>query len=292
MAASGIDAHAHLWTYSPTAHVWMDPARQSSLMRDYTIGELASLMLSAGVRGVIAVQASQTLAETDFLLALADRPASPIVGVVGWVDLCSPSLPAQLSAYAGARALVGVRHVVHDEVDDLFMARPAFRAGIAALAAHGLAYDLLLFPKHLPLAATLAADFPDVRFVLDHCGNPDIRRAGRSEAERAQGLAEWEAGLRALAALPNVHCKLSGLVTRADWRDWAQADLDAVLGVVVSAFGPSRCMQGSDWPVCTLSADYAATLGAVASFAQRHLSAEEAAEVAGGTAARVYRRRA
>ena len=257
-------------------------------MRDFLPKDLIPQLPASGTRGVIAVQASQTLAETDFLLSLAAAPGSPIVGVVGWVPLCSPELPEALAAYAGSRALVGVRHVVHDEPDDAFMAREDFRAGIGALAAAGMCYDLLLFPRHLALARVLVADHPGVRFVLDHVGNPDLRRAGVAEAERARGLAEWEGGLRALAELPNVFVKLSGLVTRADWGCWTQEDLDAVLAIALDAFGPSRCMVGSDWPVCTLSATHEATLGAVASYARRHLSQEEAAEVMGGTCARVY----
>ena len=282
-----IDAHHHFWLYDPTVQVWMGP-RHGPIRRSFLPSDLLPHLASARIDGSIVVQAAQMLAETDFLLAEA-ASCSKIVGVVGWVDLCSPELPSQLARYSGARKLVGVRHVVHDEPDDLFMAREDFRRGIAALAQAGLCYDLLLFPRHLRLACQLAASHPEVTFVLDHAGNPDLRREGLAEEERARGLVAWEADLRALATLPNVNVKLSGLVTRADWGAFIQADLEEAIRVALDAFGPTRCMVGSDWPVCTLSAAYGSTMGAVEQYVARHLSAKDAGEVMGGTAARVYK---
>ena len=199
-----IDSHQHFWRYDPAHHVWMTDA-MAALRRDYLPDELAPLLRASGFDGTIAVQARQLLEETEWLLALAERHSS-IKGVVGWVDLCSTELTAQLERFAPHPKLVGVRHVVHDEPDDRFMLRPEFRRGIARLAEFELAYDLLLFPRHLSVAVTLVDEFEDQLFVLDHIAKPAIR-------DRL--LAPWREDLRRLAERPNVFCKLSGMVTEA-----------------------------------------------------------------------------
>jgi len=254
------------------------------IKRSFGSSDLAPLLSVAGLRGSIAVQARQSLEENTYLLALADAHPS-ILGVVGWVDLCAPEaeLSAQLANFAAHPRAVGVRHVLHDEADDLFCLRPAFRRGIAALAAHDLAYDLLVFPKHLAPSLELVKEFPAQRFVVDHVGKPRVDKNTAPDAA-------WLAGMRALAAQPNVYCKLSGMVTEhAAWHGWAASDfidnLDALLGM----FGPERLMYGSDWPVCLLSASYEGQHGIVVQWAKERLGAEALSAVMGGTAARFYK---
>ncbi len=186
--------------------------------------------------------------------------------------------PSRSRRHAANPKLVGVRHVIHDEPDDDFLLRNDFRQGIGQLRAFGLTYDLLLFPKHLSRAVRLVEEFPDQPFVLDHLAKPCIR----------DGLIEpWATDLRRLATFPNVTCKLSGMVTEAHWDAWTPDQLRPYLDIVVEAFGADRLMLGSDWPVCTLAADYAQTVGVVMDYVQG-LGPEAAAAILGGTAARVY----
>ncbi len=271
-----IDAHQHFWRYDPVRFPWIGE-RMQVLKRDYLPSDLEPLLRAAGVDGTIAVQAEHAVAETEWLLELAER--HPFVrGVVGFVDLCAPDAGEALARLAQRPKLVGVRHIVHDEPDDDFLLRPDFRNGIARLAEHALVYDLLLFPKHLPRAVRLVEQFPEQPFVLDHIAKPFIRDGARDP---------WREDLRQLAALPNVSCKLSGLVTEARWRDWRPEDIHPYLDVVLEAFGAERLLIGSDWPVCTLAADYARTLGVVVDWSTR-LPPEARAALLGGNALRVY----
>ena len=271
-----IDAHQHFWHYSPVDHVWMDD-RMTVLKQDYLPGDLKPLLDQAGFDGCVAVQARQNLDETRWLLQLADQNEF-IRGVVGWVDLRSDEVDAELDEFAPHPKLVGVRHVVHDEADDEFMLGAAFQRGISRLASRGLVYDLLLFPKHLPVAVGLVGEFPEQVFVLDHIAKPLI----------ADGLlSPWREDLRELARFPNVACKLSGLVTEAKWNQWKAEDFSRYLDVVLEAFGPDRLMIGSDWPVCTLSASYSGALGVVRDFIANLPESDQAA-ILGGTCARVY----
>jgi L-fuconolactonase len=201
-----------------------------------------------------------------------------IRGVVGWVDLRSPHLRARLQKYAEHPKLVGVRHVVHDEPDDRFMLLPEFRRGIGQLREFDLTYDLLLFPHHLPVAAELVWEFPDQPFVLDHIAKPAIR-GGK--------LSPWREDLHRLAGFPNVFCKLSGLVTEAQWKRWRPEDFHPYLDMVIGAFGTERVMIGSDWPVCTLSGDYVSTMRIVTDYVQRFPTAVREG-ILGGNCARFY----
>ena len=247
------------------------------LRRDYLPSELKPLLEAIGFNGTTAVQARQMLEETEWLLQLADENDF-IHGVVGWVDLCSRSLRAQLKTFAKHPKLVGVRHVVHDEPDDHFMLRSEFRRGIARLSEFNLTYDLLLFPKHLPVAVKLVAEFPKQPFVLDHIAKPAIRDGQ---------LSPWMEDLRKLAKFPNVFCKLSGMVTEAKWKAWKPADFHRYLDIVIEAFGTERVMIGSDWPVCTLSGDYVSTMNIVIEHVRQF--AEEVQEaILGGNCARFY----
>ena len=252
-----IDAHQHFWKYNPAHQLWMTN-QMAVLRRDYLPDELQPLLESVGFDGTIAVQARQMLEETEWLLKLSD--AHPFIkGIVGWVDLRSPNVREQLEEYSKHPRLVGVRHVVHDEPDDNFMLRPDFRRGLAQLAEFGLTYDLLVYPKHLPVAVTLVSEFPHQPFVLDHIAKPPIR----------EGLVSpWREDLTRLATFPNVFCKLSGLVTEAKWKQWRTDEFHRYLDIVVGAFGTDRVMIGSDWPVCTLSGDYVSTMRIVTSYVQ------------------------
>jgi L-fuconolactonase len=271
-----IDAHQHFWRYSPAEYGWIGDT-MAGLKRDFLPEDLEPLLRSNGFEGSIAVQARQHLEETQWLLELA-RVSPFIKGVVGWVDLCSPELPAQLDRFAGNPKLVGVRHIVQDEPNDTFMLRQDFRRGIAQLAERGLKYDLLLYPKHLPVAVKLVQEFPEQPFVLDHIAKPLI----------AEGLLEpWRRDIRELAKFDNVWCKVSGMVTEARWQHWQQGDFRPYLDVVFEAFGPGRLMIGSDWPVCTLSAGYRATVGIVAYYIRQFDPIQQEA-ILGGNCARFY----
>jgi L-fuconolactonase len=240
-----IDAHHHLWNYHPEEYGWMDDSMEI-LKRDYLPADLEAELINTGVSGTVVVQARQTLEETGWLLEQADNYLF-IRGVVGWVDLRSPLLVEQLEKYADHPKLVGVRHVIHDEPDDDFILGVDFMNGISKLQSYGLSYDLLIFPKHLGCAAELIKAFPGQRFVLDHLGKPPI-----SSGE----LNPWKKDMKKLAALPNVWCKLSGMVTEADPMLWKKEDFIPYMDVVLNLFGADRVMLGSDWPVCTLAGAY------------------------------------
>ncbi|MEI8042908.1 MAG: amidohydrolase family protein [Verrucomicrobiota bacterium] len=272
----GLDAHQHFWRYNPAHQVWMTD-QMDVLRRDYLPDELAPLLAAIQFHGSIAVQARQMVEETEWLLQLSDTH-DVIKGVVGWVDLRSPALREQLERFAKHPKLVGVRHVVHDEPDDQFMLLPAFRRGIAQLPEFGLTYDLLLFPKHLPVAVKLVAEFPAQPFVLDHIAKPLIR---------TKQIAPWAEDLKRLAEFPNVFCKLSGMVTEAEWKQWRPEDFDRCLDIVLEAFGSDRVMIGSDWPVCTLSGDYESTMRIVINYTH-HFPAEKREAILGGNCARFY----
>ncbi|MCD6290305.1 MAG: amidohydrolase family protein [Anaerolineae bacterium] len=253
-----IDAHQHYWHYNPAEHVWMTD-KMADLKRDFLPGDLKPLLERTGMDGTVAVQARQNLRETEWLLELADR-YNFIKGVVGWVDLCSPKVREQLEKYSRHPKLKGVRHVVHDEPDDRFMLREDFLRGLGLLREFNLTYDLLLFPRHLPIAIQVVEKFPDQKFVLDHIAKPFIRD---------HILSPWDEDIRALARFENVYCKVSGMVTEAAWKRWRIADFRPYLDVVFDCFGPDRLMFGSDWPVCTLSATYEEVVHIVEDYLQQ-----------------------
>jgi L-fuconolactonase len=272
-----IDSHQHFWTYDPREYDWIDDS-MASLRRNFLPVDLRPELETNGFDGCIAVQARQSLEETQWLLELADR-APFILGVVGWVDLCSPQLRAQLESFARSPKLVSVRHIVQAEPDDRFLMRPDFLRGIAMLEEFDLAYDILIYPRHLPVAAEFVSRFPRQRFVLDHLAKPLIK---------AKTLRPWEEEIRNLAKFPNVHCKLSGLVTEADWKAWTPERLAPYLEVAFDSFGPSRLMFGSDWPVCTVAASYSRVFHVIENYVSR-FPAEVRDAVLGGNARKFYR---
>lgn len=217
-----IDAHQHFWVYNQREYGWIDDSMRV-LRRDFLPADLKPELQRSGFQGCVAVQARQTLEETRWLLQLAHKWPF-ILGVVGWIDLRSTDAPAQLREFAGDRKLVGIRHIVQSEPDDRFLLQPEFLRGMALVGPFGLAYDLLIYPKHLAVAAELVRRFPKQRFVLDHLAKPPIKMAR---------IREWARGLRELAAFPNVYAKLSGLVTEADWRAWQPADIRPYLDVAL-----------------------------------------------------------
>ncbi len=272
-----IDAHQHFWVYDPREYDWIDDS-MTPLRRNFLPADLKPELEQGGFQGCVAVQARQTMEETRWLLELA--AASPfILGVVGWVDLQSPQVRSQLESVAGNRKLVGVRHVVQGEPDDRFLLRPEFLRGVSILEEFDLAYDILIYARHLPVSAEFVQKFPRQRFVLDHLAKPPIKSAS---------LHPWAEGVRNLAAFPNVFCKLSGLVTEADWRHWKPEDMAPYLDVAFEAFGPQRLMIGSDWPVCTVAASYASAMAVVKNYLGR-LSTEAQQAVLGGNAQRFWK---
>lgn len=271
-----IDSHQHFWQYNPAEHVWMND-QMDVLKTDYLPDDLKPLMSSTRIDGTVAVQARQNLDETEWLLDLADKNDF-IKGVVGWVDMRSPNVKAQLEAYASHPKFVGVRHVVHDEVDDRFMLGEAFLRGMAQLKAFDLTYDLLLFPKHIPVAVEVVKQFQEQQFVLDHIAKPFIKDGT---------LEPWATDIRDLASYENVSCKVSGMVTEAKWKDWKHEDYTPYLDIVFDCFGSDRVMFGSDWPVCTLSGTYSEVVGIVRDYISR-LSEVEQDKIMGGNATRFY----
>lgn len=270
-----IDSHQHFWRYSAAEYPWMKPGWP--IRRDFLPPDLAREMARVGIAGCVAVQAQQTVAEARWLLTLADDHTF-IKGVVGWVDLQSERVEEQLAELARHPRFVGVRHVVQDEPDDDFMLRPAFQRGIGKLRQFNLAYDLLVFPKQLPAAIRLVANFPEQRFVLDHIAKPLIREAV---------LSPWREQIRELAKAPNVWCKVSGMVTEAKWDAWRAEDFRPYLDVVFAAFGVERLMFGTDWPVATLAGSYEQVHELAADYT-RSLTAEARERFFGGNAAAFY----
>jgi L-fuconolactonase len=270
-----IDSHQHFWNYDAAQYEWIDRS-MSALRHDFLPEDAHVVMKPLGVTGTIAVQARQSEAETEWLIELAnDDPF--IRGVVGWIDLRAADVERQLERVGQESCVVGVRHVVQAEPAG-FLDDPAFRLGVAALERYDLVYDILIYERQMAEAARFAAAFPAQRMVLDHLGKPDIRHGE---------FAQWRTGLAALAALPHVWCKLSGLVTEADWHAWTPAQLRPYLDAALELFGPARVMFGSDWPVCTVAASYEQVLALVRESIAEY-SPDEQAQILGHTAEAVY----
>ena len=240
-----IDAHHHFWKYNPAEYGWINDA-MSILRRDFLPADLKSEISKSQIEGVVSVQARQSLVETEWLLDLADRNDF-IRGVVGWVPLISPRVRSELERFADRFKLKAVRHVLQDETDDDYMLRDDFNRGIASLEDFDLCYDILIFERHLPQTIRLVDRHPDQVFILDHIAKPKIK---------STELSPWRENLRELAGRPNVYCKISGMVTEADWKHWTAAQLRPYIDVALDAFGPDRLMFGTDWPVCLVASTY------------------------------------
>lgn len=271
-----IDAHQHFWRYTPEAYPWIDDSMHA-LRRDFLPADLKPELRRARFDGAIAVQAQHSIEETRWLLELAATDPT-IVGVVGWVDLRSPDVRRELTELSRNPKLLGIRHIVQAEPDDKFLLQPEFLRGIRMLEEFRLTYDVLIYTKHLPVAADFVRRFPAQHFVLDHMAKPPIKSGE---------LQPWEAGLRALARLENVYCKLSGLVTEADWHRWRPEHVRPYLDVALDAFGPERLMIGSDWPVCTVAGSYLQVMNVVMDYLDRY-PANIRDAVLGGNAERFW----
>lgn len=270
-----IDAHQHFWRYDPVEYPWIAP--QWPIRQDYLPDDLSPLLKQCQLDACIAVQARQSLEETYWLLKLAEQYPF-ILGVVGWVDLCSDQVADQLDSLAGFSKLVGVRHVVQDEPDDNYMLRDDFQRGIQAVEDRGLTYDILIFPKQLSAACQLVKNFPQQRFVLDHLAKPPIKQGQTSP---------WDQQIGQLASHANVYCKISGMVTEARWHAWSPADFEPFLDLVAEAFGKERLMFGSDWPVALLAGSYRSVYELALQFIDRKM-ADASSQIFGENASRFY----
>jgi len=271
-----IDSHHHFWNYNPVEYGWIDDAMKV-IRRDFLPADLQKELAAAGMDGVVSVQARQTVAETEWLLGFAARHDF-IKGVVGWVELASPRVAGDLERLVANPKLKSVRHIVQGEPDDHFILRDDFNRGIAMLGKLSLAYDILIFERHLPAAIEFVDRHPDQRFVLDHIAKPKIK---------AGEISPWRENLRALARRPNVWCKISGMVAEADHARWTEARLRPYFDEVLEAFGPRRLMFGSDWPVCLVACSYRRWHD-VASAWTAELSPDERAWIFGRAAVEFY----
>jgi L-fuconolactonase len=272
-----IDAHHHFWKYNPDEYGWIGES-MSVIRRDFLPEDFRKIIGEAGIQGTVAVQARQTLEETSWLLELAGRHEF-MRGVVGWVPLVDRSVGRHLEQFAQHPKFKGVRHVLHDEADDFYILREDFNRGIGKLKSFGLVYDILVFERHLPQTIRFVDRHPDQVFVIDHIAKPRIR-------ERV--LSPWRENITELARRANVYCKVSGMVTEADWRQWTEGDLQPYFDTVLSAFGPKRVIFGSDWPVILLASPYKRWVDVVLRTIAG-LSPSERDFILGGTAVEAYR---
>ncbi len=271
-----VDAHHHLWRYSAAEYGWIDES-MSALRRDFLPDDLVGVMASAGVDGAVTVQARQTMEETRWLLQLADECAA-IRGVVGWAPIAGEEFPGVMEQFADRVKLKGLRHVIQGEKDENYILREDFNAGIRAMLGSGLVYDILIYERHLPQTIEFVDRHPGQVFVLDHVAKPMIR----------EGLLEpWATRMQELARRENVWCKVSGMVTEADWTSWTPEGLRPYLDVVVEAFGVERLMVGSDWPVCLVASEYGRWFEVLREYFGGFSESERDA-VFGGTAIEVY----
>ena len=260
-----LDTHTHFWQYHPVRHAWIDDSMQV-LQRDFLPTDLLPELAANGISGCVAVQADQSEAETHFLLQLADNHDF-IKKVVGWTNLRSPDVAERLEYFSQFEKLAGFRHIVQGEADVNFLLRNDFCRGIAVLERHGFTYDILVFPHQLGAVLEFVRLFPNQKFVIDHLAKPYIKDGYHDG---------WAALMRAIAKHENVHCKVSGMVTEADWRGWKQDDFVPYLDLVTEAFGTQRLMFGSDWPVCLLGGSYGDVAGIVGRYFASFSEAERA----------------
>lgn len=271
-----IDAHQHFWNYHPVKDAWITDDMKV-IQEDFLPQHLLPVLQKNGVDGCVAVQADQSEHETDFLLALAAQH-NFIKGVVGWVDLRADNLEERLTHYSQFDLLKGFRHIVQGEPDPAFLLQESFCKGIRLLSQYNFTYDILVYPVQLPAVVDFVQQFPGQRLVIDHLAKPDFKTGD---------ISTWETHMRTIAQQPQVYCKLSGLVTEADWQQWEPAHFTPFLDVVLEAFGPERLLFGSDWPVCKLAADYPEVKGLITDYISR-LSDTEKAGIMGGNAIRFY----
>ncbi|SEJ67654.1 L-fuconolactonase [Dyadobacter koreensis] len=270
-----IDSHQHFWIYDSVRDSWITPEMEK-IRQNFLPEDLKPVLAANGVDGCVAVQADQSNSETEFLLQLAEANDF-IKGVVGWIDLRADNLYDRLEVCSQFEKLKGFRHIVQGEPDD-FLLQPDFIKGVGQLVAFDFTYDILVYPTQLTASYTFAKQLPKVKFVLDHIAKPYIKKGE---------MDTWAKDIKKLAELPNVYCKVSGMVTEADWYSWQNADFVPYLDTVLEAFGTDRLMFGSDWPVCLVAAEYSAMKDVLANYLSK-LSKNEQNKVWGENAVKFY----
>lgn len=261
-----IDSHQHFWKFDPIRDSWIDDS-MSAIRRDFSPADLKPILDRNGIDACVVVQVDQSETDTDFLLSLAAENDF-IKGVVGWVDLRSPDVEDRLGYYSSFKKLKGFRHVLQGEADRALMLKPGFMSGIKALEKHSFTYDILIFPDQLKYACEFVKALPNQQFVIDHIAKPYIKR---------KEIDEWAKDMKAAAAFENVSCKVSGMVTEADWANWQPEDFTPYLDVVFEAFGIDRLLFGSDWPVCNIAGGYDKMISIVKNYTAQLSRAEQTA---------------
>ena len=272
-----IDAHQHFWQYDPVRYSWVNED-MAEIQRDFLPEDLKPILQENGMDGCVVVQSDQAEAENTFQLANAETHDF-IKGVVGWIEIRDENIEDRLAAYSQFDKLKGFRFILQSEEDRALMLRPEFKRGIGSLLKFGFTYDILIFPDQLKYTSEFVAAFPDQPFVIDHLAKPNIK---------AGEIDEWAKEMRAVAAHENVYCKVSGMVTEADWKNWKKEDFKPYLDVIVEAFGTKRIMFGSDWPVCLVAATYKEMMSIVNEYFSS-FSANEQDLIFGGNATSFYK---
>ncbi|HCW08766.1 MAG TPA: amidohydrolase [Cytophagales bacterium] len=252
-----IDSHQHFWKYDPIRDAWIND-EMPQLKKDFLPIDLQPLLTKNKIDGCVAIQADQSENETEFLLELAVKNSS-IEGVVGWINLSAPNVEEKLNYFSKFKKLKGFRHIVQAEPDDRFMLRPDFMNGIRLLKKFNFTYDVLIYPKQFPAAIELVNLFPDHKFVIDHLAKPNIKN---------KEINSWKQYMNNMAQNKNVYCKISGMTTEANWKNWKASEFTPYLDVVFESFGVDRIMYGSDWPVCLLAATYEQQLKIIQDYIQ------------------------
>jgi len=271
-----IDSHHHFWHYDPVNYAWIDE-RMKVIQRDFLPEHFKPVLEENGVTGTIVVQADSSVAETHFLLEKAAENDF-IKGVVGWIDLCSETLEKKLDALAHETKLVGFRHIVQGEENPLFVLDPKFRRGLEIIFERGYTYDLLIYPHQLISALELIRHFPNHPIVIDHIAKPYI----------ARGYVDgWAVMMREIARYDQVFCKVSGMVTEAEWNTWEPSDIKPYLDVVTDCFAPERLMYGSDWPVLNVAGNYEQVIDLVLKYIESWPE-EDQRQIMGETARSFY----
>lgn len=274
-----IDAHQHFWKRDlPFNYEWLKDPKLAAINRDFLPEDLAPLLQACNIDYSIFVQTQHNLEEAEWVLEMAEAN-SFLAGVVGWVDLASETCEADIERLRAKPKFCGIRHITQDEPDDDFIVREDILRGIKVLEKHQLPFDLLFYAKHLKHAPTVAAHVPELPLVIDHLSKPNIKE---------KQFDQWATEIRAAAAHENVFCKLSGMITEADWDNWKPEDLKPYVETAIEAFGTKRCMYGSDWPVCVLAGHYEEVFGALESLIG-DLSETEQDEIFCQTAKQFYK---
>lgn len=271
-----IDSHQHFWLYHPDTHEWITED-MNVIRKNFLPNDISYSLKKQGIDGAVAVQASQTLAENDFLLELASAYAL-IKGVVGWVDFEDSNLEQQLKQYKEIPLMKGFRHIIEGESDPDFLIRDFFLKAMELLTQYGFTYDLLVKPIHFESTLSCVRQNPNLKFVLDHIAKPDLKE---------KKIEEWKPFIQELSRFPNVHCKISGLVTEAEWHQWEPNDFEDCMSFALDSFGVDRLMYGSDWPVCLLSSSYEDWTGLCKTFTKQW-SEQDQAKFWGGNAVKFY----